>query len=333
VLLGASEASRAGYVFTAIDFPGAPTTLALGINDAGLIVGIYFDTSGIEHGFLKSGSSLTPIDVPGSTFTQVDGINDVGQIVGGFGDSTGFRHGFLKSGSSFTQLDVPGATVFTEAIGINDAGLIVGAFSDTPGVEHGFLKSGSSYTAIDVPGAVTTDVLGINDAGQIVGRFGFGTGEPGFRFGFLNSGSSFTTIDFPGGARAIQANGIDAAGRIVGNYSEPEGIVSPCNLTESMDTGVGPACTNQASSLLHAYLLEGSSFTQLDFPGAIGTLGIGINDAGVIVGGFFDSTGTLHGYVANPVPEPSTWALTTIGALILLVYIRHDRLQIHRGRH
>jgi len=185
----------------------------------------------------------------------------------------------------------------------------------------------------DVPGAVTTDVLGINDAGQIVGRFGFGTGEPGFRFGFLNSGSSFTTIDFPGGARAIQANGIDAAGRIVGNYSEPEGIVSPCNLTESMDTGVGPACTNQASSLLHAYLLEGSSFTQLDFPGAIGTLGIGINDAGVIVGGFFDSTGTLHGYVANPVPEPSTWALTTIGALILLVYIRHDRLQIHRGRH
>jgi hypothetical protein len=115
----------------------------------------------------------------------------------------------------------------------------------------------------------------------------------------------------------------------VGNYVELEGVVRPCNLTESMDTGVGPACAPGASSLLHAYLLSGSSFSQFDVEGATGTLGIGINDAGVIVGGFFDINGTLHGYVAAPVPEPGTLGFTGLGLLLLFVYVR-NRARVHR---
>ena len=42
-----------------------PSHLALGINDAGQIVGDYRDASGVGHGFLYSGGVFTTIDVPG----------------------------------------------------------------------------------------------------------------------------------------------------------------------------------------------------------------------------------------------------------------------------
>jgi hypothetical protein len=44
--------------YTALDVPGAnQTTLASGINDAGLIVGYYVDSNRNEHGFLATPSS------------------------------------------------------------------------------------------------------------------------------------------------------------------------------------------------------------------------------------------------------------------------------------
>jgi len=39
--------------FTIIDVPGSTTTEAMGINNAGWIVGYYSDSSGTRHGFEK----------------------------------------------------------------------------------------------------------------------------------------------------------------------------------------------------------------------------------------------------------------------------------------
>jgi probable HAF family extracellular repeat protein len=52
-------------VFTTIDdLPGIGTE-AIGINDAGQIVGLFLDASDIRHGFLFSGGVFTPaIDDP-----------------------------------------------------------------------------------------------------------------------------------------------------------------------------------------------------------------------------------------------------------------------------
>ena len=77
-----------GGSFTPIDVPGAFSTRAHGINDAGQIVGSFSDSTGV-HGFLDTGGSFTPIDVPGAISTDALGINDAGQIVGDFYDSTG----------------------------------------------------------------------------------------------------------------------------------------------------------------------------------------------------------------------------------------------------
>jgi probable HAF family extracellular repeat protein len=76
--------------------PGARSTSAQGINDAGQIVGFFIDSTG-NHGFLDTGGSFTTIDVPGTSFTIANGINDAGQIVGTFESSFAVEHGFLAT--------------------------------------------------------------------------------------------------------------------------------------------------------------------------------------------------------------------------------------------
>ncbi len=50
IMLGLTPVVLA-FIFTAIDFPGAVSTSASGINPPGTIVGSYTDAGGVEHGF------------------------------------------------------------------------------------------------------------------------------------------------------------------------------------------------------------------------------------------------------------------------------------------
>src|SRR5262249_16423992 len=98
--------------FTTVDFPGARSTQALGINPRGDIVGQYDDAEGVTHGFLLSGGQFTSFDFPGATRTTAFGINPRGDIVGLYRSSgttsceavvPGFVcHGYLLSGGEFT---------------------------------------------------------------------------------------------------------------------------------------------------------------------------------------------------------------------------------------
>src|SRR5215470_3474887 len=167
VLGQTSAALAADYDFTIIDFPGAPFSETLGINNVGEIVGVY--VAGPEHGFLLTRDGFSTIDVPGAdvTNTHAYGINNRGEIVGAYTDGSGHYHGYLLSDGGFTIIDVPGASD-TFAWGINNAGQIVGQYV-TANVSHGFLFSGGTFTTIDVPGGTGVVAYGINAAGQIVG--------------------------------------------------------------------------------------------------------------------------------------------------------------------
>jgi len=266
---------------TTIDVPGASSTFASGINDAGQVVGSYFEYgSGYPHGFLESGGSFTTIDVPGAFYTMPGGINDAGQVVGGYADVGGYpdtsgpSHGFLESGGSFTTIDVPGASD-TSAYGINDGGQVVGEYGNASG-GHGFLESGGSFTTIDVPGASYTSAYGINDGGQVVGYY---VDASRHSHGFLESGGSFTTIDVPG-ASATFALGINDAGQVVGYY-------------------------DNASGYYHGFLESGGSFTTIDVPGASATFALGINDAGQVVGQYDNASGYYHGFLLVLQAAPS----------------------------
>jgi uncharacterized membrane protein len=69
-------AQAAEYTFTTFDVPGAPHTLAWGINDSGQIVGGFYDGTR-SHGLLIDGTTFTTIDVPGARNTFAYGINKI----------------------------------------------------------------------------------------------------------------------------------------------------------------------------------------------------------------------------------------------------------------
>ncbi len=269
--------------FTTIDFPGAVSTEATGINPRGDIVGYYDSADGIRHGYLLSRGTFSSTDVPGAIRTFPFAVNPRGDIVGSYNSADGRTHGFLLSGGEFTSIDVPGAT-FTQATGINPRGDIVGRYV-TGGETHGFLRDrDGDFTSIDVPDATFTWAFGINPGGDIAGEYCSADDQA---HGFLLSGGEFTSIDVPGaiGApgcrdapppqhRGTVGCGINPRGDIVGRY-------------------------NSADGMNHGFLLSGGEFTSIDIPGATFTTAIGINPRGDIVGRYDDADGVTHGYLLS----------------------------------
>lgn len=96
-----------------------------GYDNAGDVVGWYYDSSGLQHGFyMAHGKKAVTVDDPGGA-TNLEGINNKGEASGLWTDSSGLRHGFtydIKSGK-FTELTISGATQ-VEVWGLNDKGVV-----------------------------------------------------------------------------------------------------------------------------------------------------------------------------------------------------------------
>jgi probable HAF family extracellular repeat protein len=82
---------------TALSFPGATVTEALGLNNLGQVVGFYNDAAGNPHGFIYSNGSFTSLDdnAAPATQTTINGINNFGQIVGFALEKNGNTVGFV----------------------------------------------------------------------------------------------------------------------------------------------------------------------------------------------------------------------------------------------
>ena len=76
-----------GGAYATLNFPGASNTDALGINDAGQIVGWYLPSgSSVSQGFVYSNGQYSTILVNGVPSISVDAINNLGHI---YGDALG----------------------------------------------------------------------------------------------------------------------------------------------------------------------------------------------------------------------------------------------------
>jgi hypothetical protein len=287
--------SAADGTITEFDAPDAPTnvanrgTAALGINDAGEIVGIY-TTGGLgepstDFGFLRAADgTITSLTEP-----------DAGSGENAKGNKQG-----------------------TWAVGINASGEIVGDYIDSESVQHGFvLSTTGTYTSFDPPGSTTTNPSGVSGtlpsgidaAGDVTGFF---TDSSAVQHGFVRTASgTITTFDAPGsaaGAGTVNGTavlGIDPGGNyIVGLYSDSTGL---------------------SHGYVYAQPLSGSgTFTTFEAPGASivsgapvsGTAGYGVNASGVLSGAYSDSSGVLHGLELTLAPVTPAMTSPTPGSTL-----------------
>jgi probable HAF family extracellular repeat protein len=176
---------------------------------------------------------------------------------------------------NFTTIDVPHSTR-TAANG-DSTHAIAGEFDDAGGITHGFVLSGGVYTTIDVPGASLTSVNGISARGQLAGTYQDTTS---FHAYFRSTGS-FTTLDPPGSIRS-QGGFLNAQGQVVGTYRDQ-------------------------NNKRHGFIWRNGVFTalQINVPGdnpVGGTVAIGINDPGKVVGDYVDNTTpnpVRHGFLLS----------------------------------
>jgi hypothetical protein len=106
-----------------VDYPGALSTFAYGINDRGDVVGEFRDSAGV-HGFIRrEDGEFTALDYPLATSTSAQKVSANGTVAGYYYDSGTPRlsHGFVFRHGEFEGVDYPGAAQ-TMLHGINNQG-------------------------------------------------------------------------------------------------------------------------------------------------------------------------------------------------------------------
>lgn len=163
-----------GTQFSAINYPNALSTWALGINQLGAVVGA-FSKASVTKGFVLANGKYKVIAYSGAQQTFAQAINDHGDVVGSY-SSTPVNHGFLWQNGKFTTIDDPGAKYGTALTGVNNSGVIVGnrIFADSA---SGFIYQNGAFKNIVYTGAKSTTAGGINNNGLIAGQIFFKGGS------------------------------------------------------------------------------------------------------------------------------------------------------------
>lgn len=113
---------------------GNDSTTAMGINNSGVVVGMY-SLSGTNHGFIYDNGSWSTVDYPSASNSRILGINDAGDIIGSYKDAGGNWHAYtgnINDMGSFSEFLVPGSTS-TSLSGINNNGDLVGSYNNGSG--------------------------------------------------------------------------------------------------------------------------------------------------------------------------------------------------------
>lgn len=212
------------YNYASIAFPGASLTSATGINNSNVIVGYYFDSADVVHGFVYRQGQYIAVNVPGATTTEVLGVNDNDDLVGYYvvpPELSSDVHGFIRrNDGTFKTIDFPGANL-TVAYGINKAGTIVGTYDQA----HGFVYQNGTYKTLDAPQlhgeSPQTQLNGIDNFGRVVGQVFSG----GHWRGFWIAGKDIDFLE-PLATLDNQVTGINGRGDIVGCHDFYSGFVS-----------------------------------------------------------------------------------------------------------
>jgi hypothetical protein len=247
----------AGYKFTSFQYPGADSTVFTGIDDTNRIVGYANFGSATQGIFVSSAGSLATINISGWDSTMPLAINRRGGVAGQ-----------VFAGSNYSMFQdnadgdgpVAGLLIGQTVSGINASFNTVGNFT-SPDTENAVWANigGNYHTLLPDPKCTYTHDPAINDENVVVGNC---VNARLKSIVFTWSKGHYTYLTTPSDIPYIQATGITKSGVIAGWYTDTSGFD-------------------------HGFVLDGTTFTTVDYPApATNTQILGINAAGKIVGSY-----------------------------------------------
>jgi hypothetical protein len=276
-----SAVEGAGYTVTTVQYPGSNQTYAMAANASGEVVGTYYDSGGIAHGFTLLKGTYTTVDTPHALATWLTGINDAGTMVGYSEAVKPGSFGFQISGRRLTRFSVASADQ-TIATGIDSAGVIVGySLSGTaPAVASGFTYQNGTFTTVNFSGQANTWISSTNQEGSdLAGYAGAGLSQntPVLAI-ILPMGGETTAFSYPGASQTF-FNGINDSSVAVGYY-------------------IGSGASGTASGFIY----RGGEYAPFNLAGAAYAIPQSITDKGVITGYYSPASNpnVVYGFIATP---------------------------------
>jgi hypothetical protein len=239
-----------------------------------------------------------PVTAKGFTFINFDagiatGTAGTGSNANGISNKGHVVVTLLNADGSFTNFTGTPANTVPLSLGANAMVFGMNAPGAIVGMQNGaafIIPAKGSPQALPSP-AGATSAFGISDKGQVVGQYTNAQGQtPGFYLPNLKSQA--VPINAPSGPNAVNAQGINNFGLIVGFYVG----------TDGQDHGF---IANLAD--IHNKVLIGTPVADPVIPAVAGEAGatfvfsqlLGVNDAGIAVGYYGDSTTSQHGFLYN----------------------------------
>jgi len=208
-------------------------TYPYAISDSGEVAGGSYDSSHIEHSFLRqSNGTIINFDPPGSEDDTAYGIGPNGEVIG---DAyiNGIAYGYIRDQSgTITTFSAPRSTIATYPASINRSGQIAGYYLAAKNIPHGFVRDQfGNFTTFTVSGGVcgatqSMVVTSINDAGEIAG---YTVTSHNCATAFLREPDSTVTFfrasEAGGGYNAgTYSGGLNDSGTVEGFYIDSVGV-------------------------------------------------------------------------------------------------------------
>lgn len=279
--LSVSTARASDYRIETYDFPGAASSVITGINSAGRVIGVYtlpnMTTTGPRGslGFTVFNGTYTQIGdstlcrPAGRCLVFISSINSWGVIAGTFSADVDFPGIFYQTAigpRGFVQPPgFPNTAVLTLA-GLNDLGEVAGCYFDSNVQLNAFIQIGGIFrnVSLPIPNASGACARGLNNLGQLTGDLVTGT-TTFTRHGFVLTGNHAKLIDIPA------------------DWDYDGESISPLRIN---DLGIVIGTYNDTSGNAHGFAVNGENVAKIDFPGAIATRPVAINNRGDIVGSY-----------------------------------------------
>ncbi|MDD4117560.1 MAG: MBG domain-containing protein, partial [Kiritimatiellae bacterium] len=314
---------------------GGTQSAALGLNDAGQVVGWARNAGGSIEAFVWSNGTLTGLGfLPGGTTSVARAINNHGQITGDAYVSPTNYHGFVYSNGLMTSIGTWGSAK-SRPRAINDRGELAGSSPPTnyPAINNAFWWHSNQFVQIQSTMAAdrSCDAYGINEDGMICGTMFLYSSNPRW-WAYVwrddnGNGSSETeetrflgslAVDDSGGEYS-QATDVNNLGQAVG-WTGITNTIFPRHaflVTSTNGTWKDPAGTSHPFNSLMSDLGALESPDQNSYANAI-------NDRSWIVGTSTTGSGTNQAFLWRDgvmtnlndlIDAGSGWVLTNAAAI------------------